>query len=45
MLVKEAWYYDSPFMHVTVGSWPLPVDEQVMNVKDGTVASKNLLMA
>ena len=20
MLVKEAWYYDGPFMHVTVGS-------------------------
>ena len=20
MLAKEAWYYDGPFMHVTVGS-------------------------
>ena len=41
----EVWYYDGPFMHMTVGSWPMPVDKQGMNVTVGTVASKYPLMA
>ena len=45
MLAKEAWYYDVPFMHVTICSQPMPVDEQGMNVTVGTVARKNALMA
>ena len=45
MLAKEAWYYDAPFMHVTIGSYPMLVDEQGMNVTVGTVAKKNPLMA
>ena len=45
MLAKEAWYYDVPFMHVTIGSYPMPVDEQGMNVTVCTVARINSLMA
>ena len=44
-LGKEAWYYDTPFLHVTIGSEPISVDEQGMNVTVSTVARKNLLMA
>ena len=43
-LVKEAWYYAGPFLYMTVGSWPMPFDEQDMNVTVGTVARKNPFM-
>ena len=45
MLAKEAWYYDVPFMRVTIGSQPMHVHEQGMNVTVGTVGRKNLLVA
>ena len=45
MLTKEACHYDVPFMHVTIGSLPMPVDKQGMNVKVGKVARKNPLIA
>ena len=32
MLSKEACCYDVPYMNVTVGSYPMPVDEQGSNV-------------
>ena len=42
MLAKEAWYYNVPFMHVTIGSLPRPIDEKGMNVTVGTVASSGV---
>ena len=42
MLAKEVWYYDVPFMNVTVGSEPMPVDEQGTKVTVGTEAKKNV---
>ena len=45
MLAKEAWHYDVPFIHVTIGSLPMPVDEQGMNVTVGTVGRKKPLIA
>ena len=31
MFAKEAWYYDVPFMHVTIRSKLMPIDEQGMS--------------
>ena len=45
MLAKEALCYDVPFMHMTNGSWPMPIDEPGMNVTVGTEARKNLMIA
>ena len=44
-LTKEVSYYNVPFMHVTIGSWPMSVDKQGMNMTVGTVARINPLMA
>ena len=41
MLAKEVWYYNVPFMNVTIGSQPMPVDQQGMILTVGTVARKN----
>ena len=32
MLSKEVCCYDVPYMNVTVSSYPMPVDEQGLNV-------------
>ena len=46
MLAKEAWYYDVPFMPITIGSKPMRLDKQGMIVTvDCAVARKNSLMA